>query len=60
MILIYVLKWRDHEEMREVIDNYAQKADILKLSEDELTWMTQEVTLNNAQKKLENYPARLK
>ena len=52
--------WRDHEEMREVIDNYAQKADILKLSEDELTWMTQEVTLNNALKKLENYPARLK
>ncbi|GLX63652.1 aminoimidazole riboside kinase [Proteus sp. DFP240708] len=52
--------WRDHEEMREVIDNYAHKADILKLSEDELTWMTQEVTLNNALKKLEDYPARLK
>ncbi|MBQ0211932.1 aminoimidazole riboside kinase [Proteus vulgaris] len=52
--------WRDHEEMREVIDNYAHKADILKLSEDELTWMTQEVTLNNALKKLEGYPARLK
>lgn len=51
---------RDHEEMREVIDNYAHKADILKLSEDELTWMTQEVTLNNALKKLEGYPARLK
>ncbi|WP_311748629.1 aminoimidazole riboside kinase [Proteus columbae] len=52
--------WRDHEEMRELIDNYAHKADILKLSEDELTWMTQEVTLNNALKKLEDYPARLK
>lgn len=52
--------WRDHEEMREVIDNYAHKADILKLSEDELTWMTQEVTLNHALKKLEDYPARLK
>lgn len=44
--------WRDHEEMREIIDNYAHKADILKLSEDELTWMTQEVTLNNALKKI--------
>lgn len=52
--------WCDHEEMREVIDNYAHKADVLKLSEDELTWMTQEVTLNNALKKLEDYPARLK
>lgn len=52
--------WLDHEEMREVIDSYAHKADVLKLSEDELIWMTQEITLNNALKKLQDYPARLK
>lgn len=52
--------WRDHEEMRAIIDEYAHKADILKLSEDELTWMTQEITLENALKKLADYPARLK
>lgn len=32
--------WRDHEEMRAIIDEYAHKADILKLSEDELILMT--------------------
>ncbi|WP_245218270.1 PfkB family carbohydrate kinase, partial [Proteus mirabilis] len=48
--------WRDHEEMRAIIDEYAYKADILKLSEDELTWMTQEITLENALKKLADYP----
>ncbi len=36
--------------MRAIIDEYAHKADILKLSEDELTWMTQEITLENALK----------
>ena len=43
--------WRDREEMlADHPDEYVHSADILKLSEDELTWMTQEITLENALK----------
>ena len=52
--------WRDREEMRAIIDEYAHKADILKLSEDELTWMTSGNYLRKCIKKLADYPARLK
>lgn len=52
--------WLDHQQMHTVINNYAHQADILKLSEEELLWITQEVTLHQALEKLKSYPARLK
>ncbi|BBV09585.1 TPA: aminoimidazole riboside kinase [Providencia stuartii] len=52
--------WSDPIEMHTKVDEFAYQADILKLSEDELLWLVEEVTLDRAIEKLKNYPARLK
>ncbi len=52
--------WPDLNEMYAVIDAFSSEADILKLSDDELLWLTKEMTLENAVEKLQKYPARLK
>ncbi|MDI7243170.1 aminoimidazole riboside kinase [Providencia rettgeri] len=52
--------WSDPDEMHQVVDNFAKRADILKLSDDELLWLTQESRFENAIAKLQCYPAQLK
>lgn len=52
--------WEDHEEMRQVVDTFARQADILKLSDDELLWLTGESSFDKAIEKLQDYPAQLK
>ncbi|GAB1438528.1 aminoimidazole riboside kinase [Providencia sp.] len=52
--------WSSPDEMHRVVDDYAKQADILKLSDDELLWLTKESRFENAIAKLRNYPARLK
>ncbi|EMG6527847.1 aminoimidazole riboside kinase [Providencia rettgeri] len=52
--------WSDPDEMHQVVDNFAKRADILKLSDDELLWLTQESRFENAIAKLQGYPAQLK
>ena len=52
--------WADPNEMHSIVDEFSYKADILKLSDDELLWLTKEISLDNAVDKLKKYPARLK
>lgn len=52
--------WEDHEEMHQVVDTFAKQADILKLSDDELLWLTGESLFDKAVEKLRDYPAELK
>ncbi len=52
--------WSDPNEMHRIVDEFAYQADILKLSDDELLWLTKEITLDSAVEKLKKYPARLK
>ncbi|WP_369310204.1 aminoimidazole riboside kinase [Providencia rettgeri] len=52
--------WEDHEEMHQVVDTFAKQADILKLSDDELLWLTHESLFDKAIDKLRSYPAQLK
>lgn len=54
--------WDDEAAMRQAIVDYSQRADVLKLSEDELFWLTS-VAEGEWQKALEavdDYPAELK
>ena len=52
--------WADPHEMHSVVDEFAFQADILKLSDDELLWLTKQITLENALEELKKYPAKLK
>lgn len=52
--------WADPNEMHCVIDTFATQADILKLSDDELLWLTKESCFDDAISKLQKYPASLK
>lgn len=52
--------WSDPDEMHCVVDTFAKQADILKLSDDELLWLTKETRFEEAVVKLQNYPAKLK
>lgn len=52
--------WADPIEMQTTVEQFAHQADILKLSEEELLWLTTEITLDMALEKLKSYPASLK
>ncbi|MEX9756136.1 aminoimidazole riboside kinase [Providencia vermicola] len=52
--------WSDPIEMHTRVDQFAYQADILKLSEEELLWLVDDLSLDNAIEKLKRYPARLK
>lgn len=54
--------WSDKAEMRRVIEQQCRSADILKLSDEELLWLTEEETSDwdEALELLERYPAPLK
>ncbi|EKT54245.1 aminoimidazole riboside kinase [Providencia sneebia] len=52
--------WRDHNEMHTIVNQFAHQADILKFSEEELLWLTKETELEDAIKKINDYPAHLK
>nr|WP_267078560.1 aminoimidazole riboside kinase [Limnobaculum xujianqingii] len=53
--------WADKQEMHQVIAEYCTKADVLKLSEEELFWLTQSSDDNwsDALAGLNDYPAAL-
>ena len=53
--------WQDKTEMRSVITQFCHDADILKLSDEELFWLTENNDLHIALRKLaQHYPAPLK
>ncbi|RKS87635.1 fructokinase [Orbus hercynius] len=53
--------WADKHEMRQVITRFVHQADILKLSDEELFWLTESDDWENALDKLEkDYSATLK
>ncbi|MDV5226901.1 aminoimidazole riboside kinase [Providencia rettgeri] len=52
--------WADPIEMQTTVERFAHQADILKLSEEELLWLTEEVSFDMALEKLTGYPASLK
>ena len=52
--------WSDPVLMHQTVDAFAHQCDILKLSEEELLWLTQCPTLSEAVEKLNQYPASLK
>ncbi|MDF7666847.1 aminoimidazole riboside kinase [Orbaceae bacterium ESL0727] len=53
--------WQDKAEMRTVINQFCHFADILKLSDDELLWLTETQDFDAALKRLQdNYHAPLK
>ncbi|WP_392562122.1 aminoimidazole riboside kinase [Orbus sturtevantii] len=53
--------WDDKQEMREIINQFAKCADILKLSDEELFWLTESQDWAIALAKLDElYPASLK
>ncbi|QBH98773.1 aminoimidazole riboside kinase [Limnobaculum zhutongyuii] len=53
--------WADKQEMHQVIAEYCAKADVLKLSEEELFWLTEcsDDSWSDALARLSNYPAAL-
>nr|WP_314263351.1 aminoimidazole riboside kinase [uncultured Moellerella sp.] len=52
--------WSDAEEMHQTVDAFAHQCDILKLSDDELLWLTKSLVLKDAVAKIAQYPAQLK
>lgn len=53
--------WADHQQMRQQINTFCQDADILKLSAEELFWLTENHDWHDALKQLAaTYPASLK
>jgi fructokinase len=52
--------WSDEEQMFDLVSEFARQSDILKMSEDELLWLTQTSDLSSACKRLASFPARLK
>ena len=52
--------WRDKEEMFATVSQFAEKADILKLSEEEWYWLMGTHDYTEALEALKTHPARLK
>ncbi|WP_029686055.1 aminoimidazole riboside kinase [Tatumella saanichensis] len=54
--------WSDKQQMRDIIEQQCQRADILKLSDEELFWLadTDDQQWDQALKALERFPAELK
>lgn len=52
--------WRDKEEMFTTVSQFAEKADILKLSEEEWYWLIGTHDYTEALEALKTHPARLK
>ncbi|MFM5152509.1 aminoimidazole riboside kinase [Aeromonas hydrophila] len=52
--------WADKGEMLTRIDQLARQSDILKMSEEELHWLTRSRDMGEALQRLATYPARLK
>lgn len=52
--------WDDEAQMFSLISQFAQQSDILKMSENELLWLTQTRELASASQRLMDFPARLK
>lgn len=52
--------WSDQAMMYQIIESYARQADILKLSDEEMHWLTGSTELAVALERLYHYPAALK
>lgn len=52
--------WHDEADMFATIQRLVERVDILKMSEEELYWLTQSDDINQARQRLAKYPARLK
>lgn len=52
--------WDDSTEMFDVVERFAERADILKLSEEEWYWLTKTTDSAEARVRLSRYPAALK
>ena len=52
--------WSDAEEMHQTVNAFAHQCDILKLSDDELLWLTKNIVLKDAVAQIAKYPAQLK
>ncbi|HAT7516533.1 TPA: aminoimidazole riboside kinase [Kluyvera ascorbata] len=52
--------WSNETQMFDQVSDFARQSDILKMSEEELLWLTQTDDLNSACERLTGFPARLK
>ena len=52
--------WSNETQMFDQVSDFARQSDILKMSEEELLWLTQTDDLNTACERLADFPARLK
>lgn len=52
--------WSNETQMFDQVSDFALQSDILKMSEEELLWLTQTDDLNTACERLTGFPARLK
>lgn len=52
--------WSNETQMFDQVSDFARQSDILKMSEEELLWLTQTDDLNTACERLTGFPARLK
>ena len=52
--------WSNETQMFDQVSDFARQSDILKMSEEELLWLTQTDDLNSACERLAGFPARLK
>lgn len=52
--------WSNEMQMFDQVSDFARQSDILKMSEEELLWLTQTDDLNSACERLTGFPARLK
>lgn len=52
--------WSNEMQMFDLVSEFARQSDILKMSEEELLWLTQTEDLSSACERLTGFPARLK
>ena len=52
--------WSNEMQMFDLVSEFARQSDILKMSEEELLWLTQTDCLSSACERLADFPARLK
>ena len=52
--------WSNETQMFDLVSEFARQSDILKMSEEELLWLTQADNLSIACERLADFPARLK
>ena len=52
--------WSNEMQMFDLVNEFARQSDILKMSEEELLWLTQTNCLSSACERLVDFPARLK